>query len=109
MVRAFGRPQLALHGKDPNPLAVSPVVSGSGGRPGRRPAQVGVPMMGLLRKGVQAIAVGVHERGAKSSLLIHEPGLGQRPHCQGRMGFLTVCGGGAHVLVEVWSSGMHPV
>ena len=109
MVRTFGRPQLAKHGKDLNPLAVSPVVSGSGGRPRRRPAQVGVPMMGLLRKGVQAIVVGVHERGAKRRLLIHEPGLGQRPHCQGRMGLLKVCSGGAHVLVEVWSSGMHPV
>ena len=75
-------PNWAHHGKELNPLAMSPVVSGSEGRPRRRPAREGVPMMGLLHKGVQAIAVGVHERGAKSILLGHKLGLGQTRHRQ---------------------------
>ena len=76
MVRALGRPQLAHYGKKLNPLAMLPVVSGSGGRPRRRPAREEGPMMGLLRQGVQSVVAGVHEPGAKSSLLVHEPGLG---------------------------------
>ena len=66
MVRAFGRPQLARHGKELYPLAMWPVMSGSGARPCHRPAQEGVPMMGWPHQGVQAVAVGIHERGGKS-------------------------------------------
>ena len=48
MVRVFKRPQLAHHGIELNLLAMSPVVSGGGGRPRRCAAEEGVPMMGLL-------------------------------------------------------------
>ena len=57
--------------------------------------------MGLLRQGVQAVTVVVHEQGAKSSLLVRKLGMGQIPHRQGCLGFLGARGGGAQALVEV--------